>query len=60
MCLFVDDFSMPEINKWGDQASPDHNPNPNPNPNPNQITLETVRQLIEFKGLYNLQKPGEG
>jgi len=43
MITFLDDVSMPEINKWGDQ-----------------VTLEIVRQLIELKYLWNLDKGKAG
>ena len=63
MTVFVDDVNMPVINEWGDQVSSACQCPPQPEcmclHACLQVTNEIVRQLMEMKGFYSLEKPGD-
>lgn len=60
MTVFIDDINMPLINEWGDQVSVlGRYLLMFSNCLLLQVTNEIVRQLMEMKGIYSLDKPGD-
>ena len=60
MTVFIDDINMPLINEWGDQVRKSGDIlTVEFTIDLSQVTNEIVRQLMELKGIYSLDKPGD-
>ena len=60
MTIFVDDVNLPEINEWGDQITNEFFRFSGESfCLPIMALLHLCRAMIELKGFYSLEKPGD-